>query len=114
MNKNGFTLAELLAVLVLLGIVMMLILPSIRGLYSDNQTTQYEKYEELMIEYTKTLPNYENKDIVCLNDLNIKKMNEFECQGYVIKSNLKAYLKCFDKNGTKTYETNGYINQSDC
>ena len=58
--KRGFTLVELLAVIVLMSLVMMLIFPSIRKIYSSNTNKQYETYKDMMIKYVKTIPDYKS------------------------------------------------------
>lgn len=96
MKKNkGFTLVELLAVIVLLSLIMLLIFPSIRSIYNSNQNKQYNTYKDMMVEYTKTIPNYKKKTYVCLNELGIPKINnKITCNGYVEISTMKAYLVC--------------------
>ena len=93
--KKGFTLVELLAVIVLMSLVMMLIFPSIRKIYSSNTNKQYETYKDMMVEYAKTIPNYKSKTYICLSDLGMPKINEkLTCNGYVNISEMKAYLTC--------------------
>lgn len=98
--KKGFTLVELLAVIVLMSLVMMLIFPSVRKIYSSNTNKQYETYKDMMIKYAKTIPisNYKienDEKYVCLSDLGMPKINEkLTCNGYVNISQMKAYLTC--------------------
>lgn len=40
-NKKGFTLVELLATLVILGVIMMVAVPNIMGILSNNRNTTY-------------------------------------------------------------------------
>ena len=107
MNKKGFTLVELLAVIVLLSLVMLLIFPSVKSIYSSNQNKQYETYEDMMINYVKVIPKYKEKSYICLSNLDIKKINDnVSCNGYVDIPNMKAYITC--KNETKeVYKTDG-------
>ncbi len=115
-NKKAFTLVELLAVIMLLAIVMILIFPSIKEIFDDNKIQEYETYEDLMIEYTKTFPNYQKRSKICLSELNIDKLNEFICTGYVtISSNtITPYLSCKDKNGNNSYHTDGFNTSLAC
>ena len=76
MNNKGFTLVELLAVIVLLSLTMLLIFPSVRSIYSSNQNRQYETYEDMMIKYVKVIPKYKEKSYICLRDLDMKKIND--------------------------------------
>ena len=113
-NRKGFTLVELLAVIVLMSLVMMLIIPSIRKIYSSNTNKQYETYKDLMINYTKTVPNYKSKNYVCLSELEMSKISEKAvCNGYVKIDEMKAYLICRD--GTNIiYQDDGISLPSDC
>ena len=44
MKKNGFTLVELLVVIVILGIITGISIPVLRGLHERNTTKKYEVY----------------------------------------------------------------------
>ena len=113
-NKKGFTLVELLAVIVLMSLVMMLIFPSIRKIYSSNTNKQYETYKDLMIEYTKTIPNYKKETYICLSNLGMSKINEkTTCNGYVNVSEMKAYLTCHNETNI-IYQDDGISLPSDC
>ena len=115
MNKKGFTLVELLAVLVLMILVMMLIVPSLRNLSSSNKRKEYTTYEDMMVEYTKTIPGYKSKSYVCLKDLNMQPITEnISCKGYVTISTLKPYLSCRNKNNELIYKTDGYSLPGNC
>ena len=115
MNKKGFTLVELLAVLVLLILVMMLIVPSLKNLSNANKRKEYTTYEDMMVEYTKTIPGYKNKSYICLKDLNMQPITEnIHCNGYVISNTLKPFLSCKNKNNELIYETSGYSLPGDC
>lgn len=111
MNNKGFTLVELLAVIVLLSLTMLLIFPSVRSIYSSNQNKQYETYEDMMINYVKVIPKYKEKSYICLSDLDMKKINDnISCNGYVNISNMKSYITC--KNESKTVYTSSGIENS--
>lgn len=116
MNKKGFTLVELIAVIVLIVLVMLLIVPNLANLRNSNDNKQFETYEDMMVEYTKTIPLYNTKSYICLRDLNMPKINEtMTCNGYVrINGNtLTPFLSC-TQNGEKLYETTSYSLPSDC
>jgi len=118
MNSKGFTLVELLAVIVLLALVMMLIVPSLTSLRNSNKDKEYAEYMKMMVEYTKIVPNYKNKTHVCLNDLDMKPLSSsVTCNGYVLISNngttLTPKLSCF-KGTDKLYQSDGYSLPNDC
>ena len=56
-EKNAFTLVELLAVIVILGITFMFILPSLTGLVSNGNKTEKELIEERIISAAKEYVN---------------------------------------------------------
>ncbi len=116
MRKNkGFTLVELLAVIVLLSLIMLLIFPSVRSIYNSNQNKQYNIYKDMMIEYTKTIPSYKNKNYVCLSELGIEKINNnITCNGYVEISTMKAYLVCKNNKGTYVFKDDDINVPSTC
>lgn len=106
MNKKGFTLVELLAVVVIMALIMALAFPSIQGLINSNNEKKYESYEKSMTEYAKAY--FEDSDsIIGLSTLKQKGLTgiDSDCIGYVDGSNkYKAYLKCGDK-----HQTSGFI-----
>ena len=116
MKKDGFTLVELIAVIVLIAIVSMLTFPALNNLRKNNNEKEFTTYQDMMVEYTKAIPNYRYKSYVCLKDLGIKKINEsMECNGYVnISGNtLTPYLSC-TQDGNSLYRTENYSLPSDC
>ena len=53
MKRKGFTLVELLAVIVIMGIVLVLIVPSINGFRNQNKKKGYELYAESAVRAAK-------------------------------------------------------------
>lgn len=116
MNKKGFTLVELIAVVVLVAIVSMLTFPAISNLRKNNNEKEFKTYEDMMVHYAKSIPNYYYKSHICLRDLKMKKINEnMDCNGYVkvIGNELRPYLRC-SQNGSVLYKSNDYSLPSDC
>ncbi len=118
MNKKGFTIVELLGVMALLALVLLLVVPGLSKLSGKNTKEEYETYLDLMVQYTKTYPNYKSKSYVCLKDLGIKKINESViCSGYVRITNsgstLTPYLSC-TQNGRQIFKTDTFSPPSDC
>ena len=115
MKKNAFTLVELIAVIVLLAIVMMLVVPSVANLKKQNEKKQYETYEDMMIEYSKTMTI--KNSYVCLAELKMKPIaDNITCNGYVniTTSNRKAFLRCVNIDGIEIYKSSGYTLPSAC
>ena len=119
MNKKGFTLVELIGVVVLIAIVSMLTFPALNNLRKNNNEKEFKTYEDMMVEYARSIPNYRSKSNICLNQLTsigLKKINEtMTCNGYVnvTSNNLKAYVTC-SQAGKTMYTTSGYSLPSGC
>lgn len=70
MNKKGFTLVELILVVVIIGIISAITIPSIMNALSESKTTGGETVEKLL-ETNLELYNTDNKeDLWCLEDSN--------------------------------------------
>ena len=107
MNKKGFTLVEVLAVIIILGFLMMLVIPSIDKLMKDNDEKKYMTYEDMMVEYAIVYPN-KNLTTIKLSLLDNLDEVKKNCTGYVKvidrnKNDYKSYIKCGNK-----YITSGY------
>lgn len=48
MKKNGFTLIELIAIVVMLGLILLIVFPATSRLIRDNEQQEYEKYYEMV------------------------------------------------------------------
>ena len=137
MNKKGFTLVELLAVIAILGIMAIIALPNVLKIFKSstdeimkNQETQVSDAAELYVKdyCTRKISdeyicsnNYVSNNYLCLSEIQtagyIKSITYKgkECEGMVtFDSNGKnptAYLYC-DKqtDGTYAYKTNNTVN----
>lgn len=104
-NNLGFTLVELLAVIVIMGLIMSLSFPSIMRMIEGNDRKKYESYEKSMVEYAKAYYDEDTSNYVGLSELKNQGLTGIDeiCVGYVDLNNYKAYLKCDDH-----YETNNF------
>lgn len=115
MNNKGFTLVELLAVIVLIVVISLITFPNLNNLRKNNDLKEFNVYKDMMIEYTKVIPNYKNieKGYVCLNEIKqfgLKDLNSnMTCNGYVLISDneLTPYLKCL-QNNVELYKSDSY------
>ena len=77
MNKKGFTLVELLAVIVILGLLVAIINPVVKNLLNDSKESLSDQQKKLVVEATKKymienselLPEGSNRAIVYMSDL---------------------------------------------
>ena len=108
MNKKGFTLVELLAVIVIMALIMGLAFPAVTGMINSSNQKKYEAYEKSMTEYAKAYFD-ETNTVIGLTTLKDKGLTGIEegCIGYVDGNNkYKAYLKCGDKYQTEDFNVN--------
>lgn len=118
-NNHGFTLVELLTVVVLLGIVMMIAIPSLRNLTYNNSEQQYNYHVKFVEEAVKLyIKNYKgelekDKASTCLSipyqallEEDLIEEEEISCEGNIILErrsregyNHSYYLTCRDSSG---------------
>ena len=113
MNQKGFTLVELLAVIVIISLLMMITYPSIVKIINDNNEEIYRGYEKAMVEYAKISP-YRTQDKILLSELDddnaLDGMRRDNCDGYVLINHTttpvtyQAFIKCADDKYTTCYE----------
>lgn len=116
MNKKGFTLVELVGVIVLIAVVSMLTFPALNNLRKNNNEKEFKTYEDMMVEYTRSVPDYRYKSFICLNQLGMNKINDnMTCHGYVeiVNNKLTPYLTC-SQSGKTLYTTSGYSSSKGC
>ena len=109
MNKKGFTLVELLSIIVLIGIVLMVVFPAVSKLLKRNNEEMYASYEDMMVEYAK-VSSLNNNNTIGLTALDNLDQVKNECIGYVtinhnsVPNVYKAYIKCSDKYQTENFD----------
>ena len=62
-DKRGFTLVELLVAITILGIIMVIALPQISNIQTNNKTTKYKKYAESMVSSAKLYTDSYTEDM---------------------------------------------------
>ncbi len=100
MNKKGFTLIEVLTVIVIISLILIIIYPSVKNILEDNNSDLYKQYKKMMIEYAKVSPLRTNDRIKLseLTDLS-ELITDKSCRGYVEITHgtfdtYTAHLKC--------------------
>lgn len=53
MNKKGFTLIEVIVVVIIIGTISAISIPVIRKISDDNKNSIYEQYRNVLVEYAK-------------------------------------------------------------
>ena len=101
MNKKGFTLTEILAVLVILGVVMVIAIPSVSNLQDKFKARYYEKLDDTVISAAKTYFK-DNKDKVPKQDVGATALS---LNGLVTKK----YLESIYPYNNKTDQCKGYV-----
>lgn len=123
-NKNAFTLIELLAVIVILGVIITLAIPVLRNLTYNSADKEYQYHMKLVHEATKLYAkNYRgelrNDDSDCFNlpyqtliQEQLIEEENISCTGSIILErrsnsgyNYKYYLNCQDASGKVLHES---------
>ncbi len=120
MNKKGFTLTELLVVVVILGIISGLSIPLIRNLTAGFEKRKYESYANSVLSAGKLFNDSYGEDLFGHNEYGCayitydklverRLLNDIEIEGMSCNSP-KTYIRVIkqkDKYGYKTYLTCG-------
>ena len=125
LDSKAFTLVELLTVVVLLGVIMMLAIPSLRNLTYNNSEQQYNYHVKFVEEATKLYARNHKSELekdktsTCFNipyqallEEDLIEEEEISCEGNVILEkrsregyNHKYYLTCRDSSGKVVHES---------
>lgn len=89
MNKNGFTLVELIVVIMLLAVVMLIAVPSVIGVNNIIKTNMREKKAEIIEEAAVMLG--EDMRIAIINS-DKKYKNKYPCKSVTIGYLVPSYL----------------------
>ncbi len=101
MNNKGFTLVELLVVIVIMGVIMGMSWPVITRIQENNEINKYNKYGEALVEAAKLyVDSYEEDIFYYEDDLTDEQRRMGQCT-YITYSDLYDHLliKDFNVNG---------------
>ncbi len=106
MNKKGFTLMEVLTVIIVITAIMMIALPTISNISKKNNNELYKTYEKIIEEYALT-NEHKGEIVINIDQLGLREKIGDKCNGYAYLINdrpleYKAYILCGD------YRTTGY------
>lgn len=109
MKKNGFTLVELLSVLVLISLLMGIAIPGINRISKNMKTKSYNEKKEL-IESAAVLWGQDNKTLLQSTSCTVNGV-DYSCYRISIKSLIEEDYLDYDRNGYKYIdpETNSDI-----
>lgn len=118
MNKKGFTLIELLATITIMGLLLLLISPSIKNLQKNNNKKKFEVYGETLLEAAKSYVQKEGEDITSIGAsewtgcvdityqelINNNLLKKFQDSNYDCSSSKVRFTKNEDGTSSYTYD----------
>ena len=115
MNKKGFTLIELIAIIVIMGLIMLMVFPSLSRLMASNDKKKYDEYYKLVGNAADKYSRDRNADLGgtkgsgCIDDVTLEDLereglvNSFEEDGVVCALPNKFDLSTYDIDISKDY-----------
>lgn len=103
-NKKGFTLVELLAVIVILGVLLLIAVPAVQNIIKSSKIKAFESAAKLAIENTETVASTYDIDGASTNCIVF--INETK---YVVNGEEKTYKGIELERGNFGSKATGYI-----
>ena len=111
MKKNGFTLVELLSVLVLISLLMGIAIPGINRISKNMKTKSYNEKKEL-IESAAVLWGQDNKTLLQSTSCTVNGV-DYSCYRISIKSLIEEDYLDYDRNGNEYIDPETYSDIKD-
>ena len=98
MNRKGFTLIELIAVIVLLGMILLIVFPATSRLIRSNENKKYDTYYDSVQEQIELYARTRRDELGgikgsgCVDD---KKLSELKSYDYIKEFTEEKDVKCF-------------------
>lgn len=111
MNKKGFTLIELIAVIVVISIILLIVVPNVTKVLNDKKQTMYEssisEIEKVAAEYVSSNPDLITDAVpynIQLSTLCTEKYISCPIRNPLTETNFSGYITVDeDENGIYTY-----------
>lgn len=68
MNKNGFTLLEIILVIIISGLIILIAVPNIQKIINSSEVTEAQTIEKMLIKNLELYNKVKEKDIWCSED----------------------------------------------
>lgn len=96
LNNKGFTLVELLAVVVILVIIMLVAIPNISSSIERRKIKNETKMKEVIIDASELYVDKKTNLNWCYNKKCIMSVSDLVNDGYLVKNEVKDYIDyCF-------------------
>ena len=135
MNRKGFTLIEVIGVLVIIGFILLVAIPHVSKVMVQNEESQYKKYMDIIDAGAKRYAEELKDELGGSNDIGCTEISlsklisedmvtsyndkDVSCSGTIRLNNNKGNIEvtksitCTNKKGESTYRMNN-INYSSC
>lgn len=98
MNKKGFTLTELIVVIVIIGLVLLIVIPVSSNIMQNNAEEKGTFYVQTLENAVNTYCDMYNTDVVTLDELKSEGLFKTESSNGVSTNNLQGAAKFYREN----------------